>query len=258
MVSKFFLLFLLNLFIFNCFAQVSKSVVESNSDIIAKSIYIYRNTLNDTSRKNRENAIKDLKENIATLDTIITVQINEYLKINKAILKALDSSDIKKFDTLGYLHSSLTSNLDILFEKQNALSNKNSNTLETSISTISVVNDDFVSLQGLIINNSSDSVDIFIKILNSNNKEVSASVYSLVPYEFLDLGKIKSIFNTKKYSIYTILKFKSNDKFYSFKFNKENILTNKESSKFIIKIIPSSSSNVSTLMDNQTMKYFTK
>ncbi len=62
MISKLFILS--SLIILSCysFAQISKTKVESNSDIIAKSIYIYRNTLHDTSIINRENAIKDLKE----------------------------------------------------------------------------------------------------------------------------------------------------------------------------------------------------
>ena len=64
------------------FGQTKKNIQEDNlSDIVAKSIYIYRNSINDSISNNRKLSLTDIKENVLTLDTLITIQINEYLKL---------------------------------------------------------------------------------------------------------------------------------------------------------------------------------
>lgn len=242
------------------FGQTKKNVQEDNlSDIVAKSIYIYRNSIKDSISNNRKLSLNDIKENILTLDTLITIQISEYLKLNNAIKKALIENDRLMLDSLGELHSTLINQLSNLFEKGKLKSEKEV-WKSISINHYNIKEDEENNLYGTIINTTSEKIELCIKVYNDKNNNLLDKIIQIEPNEFYDLDKVQSYFKPCNYSIFVIIKyFTKNTKIpYSNTSLLENIEHRNVSSKFVINITDSEKENNSKPLSIETEKYFKK
>ena len=229
------------------------------SDIIAKSIYIYRNSIKDSISDNRKLSLTDIKENVLTLDTLITIQISEYLKLNNAIKKALKDNDRLILDSLGELHSTLINQLSNLFEK-GKLKNDKEVWKSISIKHYNIKENEENNLYGTINNNTSEKIELFIKVVNNKNNNLLNKIIQIEPNEFYDLNKVQSNFKPCNFSVFIIIKyFTKNSKLpYTTTALLENIEHKFVSSKFVIDITDSEKENNSKPLSIETEKYFKK
>lgn len=242
------------------FGQTKKNIQEDNlSDIVAKSIYIYRNSINDSISNNRKLSLTDIKENVLTLDTLITIQINEYLKLNNAIKKALTENDRLMLDSLGELHSTLINQLSNLFEK-GKLNSEKGVWKSISIKHYDIKEDEENNLYGTIINNTTEKIELYIKVVNNKNNNLLDRMIQIEPNEFYNLDKVQSNFKPCNYSVFIIIKyFTKNPKLpYTNIALVENIEHKYVSSKFVIDITDSEYENNSKPLSIETEKYFKK
>lgn len=242
------------------FGQTKKNVQEDNlSDIVAQSIYIYRNSLKDSIPNNLKLSLTDIKENVLTLDTLITIQINEYLKLNNAIKKALTENDRLMLDSLGELHSTLFNQLSNLFEKGKLKSEKEV-WKSISIKHYNIKEDEENNLYGTIINNTTDKIELCIKVLNNKSNNLLNKTIQIEPDEFYDLDKVQSNFKPCNYSVFIIIKYFTKNT--NIPFTNASLLENIEhknfSSKFVINITDSEKENNSKPLSTETEKFFKK
>lgn len=240
--------------------QINKNVQEENlSDMIAKSIYIYRNSIHDSMQTNHKLAINDIKENVLSLDTLITIQINEYLKLNNAIKKALVENDKPILDSLGELHSTLINQLTNLFEK-GKLKSEREIWKSISIKHYNIKEFEENNLYGTIINNTTEKIELCIKVLNNKNNNLLDKIIQIEANEFYDLDKVQSNFKPCNYSVFVIIKYFTKNSKLPFTNTAlvENIEHKYVSSKFVINITDSEKENNSKLLSSETEKYFKK
>jgi hypothetical protein len=242
------------------YSQSKKNVQDDNlSDIVAKSIYIYRNSIKDSVSNNHNLSLTDIKENLLTLDTLITIQINEYLKLNNAIKKALTDNDKLILDSLGELHSTLINQLSNLFEK-GKIKSENEVWKSISIKHYDINEDEENNLYGTIINNTTEKIELRIKVLNNKNNNFLDKIIQIEPNEFYDLDKVQSNFKPCNYSVFIIIKYFTKNSKLPFTNTAliENIEHKHVSSKFVINITDSEKENNSKPLSTETEKYFKK
>jgi len=203
------------------------------ADVIAKSIYIYSQTGKDTSNGKRGDAILDLKDNIRILDTLVFSQIQDYLKFNKAILNALDSNDISKFDSISTLHSQLYYELQNLLTFQKKKQQVKESFLNIKLLT-TYIDEDVRSLHSVLLNNSDFKIEVIVTITDERKKEVARMQKVLLPYQYLELNSLQDYFTSDSLNIYYIAKF-TNEIGKSYYFSKmlENFTIDMNSLKLI-------------------------
>ncbi len=203
------------------------------SDIIAKSIYIYSQSTKDTNILKKQEPLNDLKDNVRILDTLVFSQIQDYLKFNKAILNALDSNDISKFDSISTLHSQLYYELQNLLTFQKKKQQVKESFLNIKLLT-TYIDEDVRSLHSVLLNNSDFKIEVIVTITDERKKEVARMQKVLLPSQYLELNSLQDYFTSESLNIYYIAKF-TNDMGKSYYFSKmlENFAIDMNSLKLI-------------------------
>lgn len=226
------------------------------SDIIAKSIYIYSQSTKDTNILKKQESLNDLKDNVRILDTLVFSQIQDYLKFNKAILNALDSKDISKFDSISTLHSQL------YYELQNLLTfQKKKQPVEESFLNIKLlttyINEDVRSLHSVLLNNSDFKIEVIVTITDERKKEVARMQKVLLPSQYLELNSLQDYFTSESLNIYYIAKF-TNDMGKSYYFSKmlENFAIDMNSLKLIFVFLQANQKENNQILTKEIDKFF--
>jgi len=216
-----------NLFLILFFSLISAEAQEKKpvaiqseiADVIAQSLYIYKNSLKDTDTSAKINAKKELLDNFFTLDTLIIAQINEYLRYNRNLVNTLDSTDKSLIDSLGSLHNLLTSQLNLFFETGQFMPKKNkakvvndtilvskpkSKTVQFQSTKIAVENGN--QLHGKLFNNSLNDIEVYINITDNRYAKILDSAFALKSKVVISLDSLSENFKSNELNLFAIVK----------------------------------------------------